>query len=340
MRFKICQKDLIEALTNLVRITSKTQPDIYIKPAEDNYLILSSTNARLILTYKIKADEISGEEISIEAKKFYEIVSRLDGLIEFDNGIIKNKKRKITIGVKSENLVKLFDVLNNKQSIVIDLEDFKKVVKKRLFACSKQEYAEALKSVFINNNEIITCNSNLLSLGKLKEPIDSILLSQETVNEIIKIFKSDKIYFINENNKLIFYNDITTLIGYKVNANYPKYEQLLPKYSTKKIKLPKAEILKNLELMLIVADKEKPNVRLIFNENKLKLVNSVNNEDVIEVDIDYKGEKREIAFNINYLIDIFKNTDEDNEIQFINSSSSAVFTTSEDYNLLMPVLIK
>ena len=336
MKFKINQQDLIQPLSNLVRITSKLNPNIQIKPLDDETLELSSTNGSLILEYKIKADDISGEGVNIDAKNFYEVVSRLDKQIEFDNGVIKNGKRKLTIGVDTNINSKVVS-LPNKTCLDINLIDFKQVVKNRLFACSKQEYAEALKLVCVNGDEIVTCDSNVLSIGKLKESIGDMLLTQELVNELIKIFECDSVKLIDDNNKLIFFNGDITLIGFKVVAQYPKYQALLPKYSTNKIKLPKDEIIKNLELMSIVADRGKPKVKLIFENDKLQMINAFNSEDIMELDIDYKNDKREIAFNIEYMKNVLKNSDGEVELQFNDPLSAAVFTTENDYTICMPV---
>jgi len=338
MKFKIHQQDLIQPLSNLVRIASKMQPNIQIEAFENNIMKLSATNGSLILEYKIKADEISGEGVNVEAKNFYEIVSRLDKQIEFDNGLIKNGKRKLTIGI-DVNINSKVVSLPDKASLNINLIDFKQVVKNRLFACSKQEYAEALRSICINGDEIVTCDSNVLSIGKLKDPIGEILLSQELVWELIKVFDCDSVKMINDNNKLIFFNENITLTGFKVNADYPKYKQLLPKYSSNKIKLPKDEIIKNLELMSIVASKDKPTVSLIFENDKLQIVNVANKEDVMELDIDFKDDKKQIAFNIEYLKNVLKNSDGDIELQFENPLSAAIFTTANDYIILMPTKV-
>ena len=339
MQFKVKKDDILLPLSNLVRITSKKQSDIQIEKIEDNTIRLSSTNENLILEYNIKVENVTGEGVMVNAKNLYNIVDKLDGEIEFIDGIIKNKRKQIQIGVKSDLTIRI-EAIENKETIDIDLNDFKKVIKNRLYACSKNDFQEALKSICIDGNKIVTCDSNVLSMGEIKQPIGNMLITQELANEIIKIFDGDTIKLVDEDKKLIFIDNNKRLTGYKVATLYPKYQQLLPHYSTAKIKLPKDEIIKNLELMQVVAPKEKPVCKFEFKKDKLLMTNTANKYDVIELDIENNGIDITIAFNINYFINVLKNSKGEVEMQVENPLSAAVFTTEEDYNLLMPVSLK
>ena len=337
MQFTIGQFELIQPLSNLLRNTSTVQSYVQIEKVNDNEIKLTSSNGSIILQYKLLAKIVAGEPVMVNAREFFDIVSKLDGIIDFNDGLIKNGKRKIKIGVINECHYKLDEI--TKEAKTIDLTDFKSVIKNRLFACAKGEFQQILQCLCINNNEVCATDGNILSIGHFKTDLGELLINQNLANEIIKCFDCNEINLIDDTNKIIFYTDTIKLIGYKVSGLYPKYQQLIPHYDMKPITLNKNEIINNLELMLIVANKTAPTVIFNFENNKLTLKER-NEASTADVEVSYDLEPFEIAFNINYLISILKNCTGDGvEMQFNDSLGACVIKTDSDWNLIMPVKI-
>ena len=329
MQFTIGQFELIQPLSNLLRNTSTVQPYVQIERVNDNEIKLTSSNGSIILQYKLLAKIVAGEPVMVNAREFYDIVSKLDGVIDFNDGLIKNGKRKIKIGVVNECRYNIDNIQG--QAKTIDLTDFKAVIKNRLFACSKQEFQQVLQCLCINNNEVCATDGNIMSIGHFKSDLGELLINQNLANEIIKCFDCNEVNLIDDENKIIFYTDTIKLIGYKVSGLYPKYQQLIPYYNMKPIVLNKNEIINNLELMLIVADK---------TENNKLTLKERNEASTADVEVSYDLEPFEIAFNINYLISVLKNCTGDSvEMQFEDSLGACIIKTDSDWNLLMPVKI-
>ena len=339
MKFTIYKNDIINQLSNLSRVTSKIQPNINIIADNDN-IILNSTNGSIILQYKLKANDISGESVSVNAKEIYSLFDRLQGKIEFNNGAIKCGKIKLKIGV--EKNIKLEPTsLPFNEGKIINLNNFKEVIKKRLFACSKSEYQEIIKNICINGKEACSTDSNILSLGTFEQEIGEFLIPQEVANEITKCFEGEEIEIAEEGNKVLYKNDNVELISFKVNGAFPKYEQLLPKFTSGGAKINSKDLLKNLEILSLIATENK-RVKLTLENNKLLLsVISSNNSGDIEQEIEYTDDKFEVYFNIDYLISMLKNIGSENIIfRFDNPSSACTFETATDYTLIMPMLVK
>lgn len=337
MQFTIGQFELIQPLSNLLRNTSPQEHYKYvqIEGVNDNEIKLTSSTGSIILQYKLQAKLVTGEPVMVNAKEFFDIVNKLDGVIDFNDGLIKNGKRKIKIGVINECRYKLDEITQEPK--IIDLTDFKNVIKNRLFACSKQEYQQVLQCLCINNDEVCATDSNIMSIGHFKSDLGELLINQNLANEIIRCFDCENVNLVDDNSKIIFYTDTIKLIGYKVSGIYPKYQQLIPHYEMKPIVLNKNEIINNLELMLIVADKVTPTVIFNFENNKLTLKER-NEASTAEVELNYDLEPFEIAFNINYLIAVLKNCTGDNvKMQFKDNLGACVIKTEYDHNIIMPV---
>ena len=86
-------------------------------------------------------------------------------------------------------------------------------------------------------------------------------------------------------------------------------------------------------------------IRMVVEENNLKLIsnNSEHEEAEEEIEIDYKGDKIDIGFNVTYLIDVLTNIQSEKlTIAFSDSSSSCLVTIpkNKEYKyVVMPMRI-
>ena len=336
MKFTVYKDDIINQLNNLQRVTSKAQPNILIK-AEDDFIVLSSTNGSIILEYKIEARNVSGEAVSVNAKEIYSIFDRLQDKIEFDNGKIKCGKIKLQIAIE-ENIKLEPTSLTFNEGKIINLNNFKEVIKKRLFACRKDDVNAILRSICINGNEVCATDSNVLSLGIFEQEIGNFLISQEVVNEIIKCFDGENIEIAEQGNKVLYKSDNVKIIGFKVVGEYPKYKQIIPHYTCEGVELISKNLLKNLEILKLIVDEYKK-IKFTLKENKLLLsVLTTKNIGEIEQEVKYKGENFEAYFNVEYFIDIIKNCNSEKVImKFDNPISPCTFEANNDYMILMPM---
>lgn len=337
MKFTVYKGDIINQLSNLQRITSKTQPNIIIK-SEDDFIILSSTNGSIILEYKIEARNVLGEPISINAKEMYSIFDRLQDKIEFNNGEIKCGKIKLKIRVE-ENIKLEPTSLPFNEGKIINLNNFKEVIKKRIFACRKDDVNTILRNICINGDEACATDGNVLSLGKFEQEIGNFLISQEIVNEILKCFDGDEIEISEQGNKVLYQSKNVKLIGFKVTGEYPKYKQIIPHYTSKGVELISKDILKNLEIFKLIVDEHKK-IKFSLKENKLLLsAITLNNSGDIEQDVEYKDKEFEAYFNVEYFIDVIKNCNAEKvTMKFDNPDSPCTFEANDDYMILMPML--
>lgn len=345
MQFNIRQSDLINPLVNLLRNTSNVNNElksIQIEAISSDRIRLISSNGVNILEYILPALDVAGDTVMVNAKDFTEIVNRLRGLIKFDNGSIKCDNKKVKIGIINEFYL-TSDNTTPENSKQFDFNDLKNVIKNRVFACGEQSSA-VLNSLCVNNNEIAATNGNILSIGTLSTEtgFDNLLISQNLAKEIIQCFEGETVNIGTVGSKIVIYDDTLKLTGASVSGNYPKYSQLIPNNYAKRVMLEKNILIDNLDLMSVIADTKSPIVKLTFDKGKLTLESEYSgSEGVSELEVDYTFEPMTIAFNINYLIGVLKNTNDDVvELQLGNSNlSPAVVRGSNETTVIMPVKV-
>jgi DNA polymerase III sliding clamp (beta) subunit (PCNA family) len=346
MQFNIRQSDLINPLVNLLRNTSNVNNElksIQIEAISSDRIRLISSNGVNTLEYTLPALDVAGDTVMVNAKDFTEIVNRLRGLIKFDNGSIKCDNKKVKIGIMDQSYLTSENTMpeNVKQ---FDFNDLKSVIKNRVFACGEQSSA-VLNSLCVNNNEIAATNGNILSIGTLSTEtgFENLLISQNLAKEIIQCFEGEIVNIGTVESKIVIYDDTLKLTGASVSGTYPKYSQLIPNNYHKRVMLEKNILIDNLDLMSVIADTKSPIVKLTFDKGILRLQSEYSgSEGVSELEVDYTFEPMTIAFNINYLIGVLKNTNDDVvELQLGDTNlSPAIIKGHNELSLLMPVQIK
>lgn len=346
MQFNIRQSDLINPLVNLLRNTSNVNNElksIQIEAISSDRIRLISSNGANTLEYTLPAEQVQGDTVIVNAKDFTEIVNRLRGLIKFDNGSIKCDNKKVKIGIMEQSYL-TSDSTTPENVKQFDFNDLKSVIKNRVFACGEQSQA-VLNSLCVNNNEIAATNGNILSIGTLSTEtgFDKLLISQNLAKEIIQCFEGEVVNIGTVGSKIVIYDDTLKLTGASVSGTYPNYSQLIPNNYAKRVMLEKNILIDNLDLMSVIVDTKSPIVKLTFDKGKLTLESEYSgNEGVSELEVDYTFEPMTIAFNINYLIGVLKNTNDDVvEMQLGDTNlSPAVVRESKATSIIMPVQIR
>lgn len=333
MKFVAQQNKLAKTLSNLVRNTDSKFPmfaNIEIK-CINNTLVLSASNGKISIHEIVDADILETTPIAVPAQKFYEIVSRLDDLIHFDNGLITCGKHKLKMTIFRELEQPPVDF--NCETVQIHSEELKQALKGRLFACNKTSIG-VIGGVCLNGEEVVATDGNIMSLCKLDGvlPFGEKILDSKIADEIIKTFDNEINVGFN-NSKIIIKTDKIKMSGILLDGVYPEYKQIIPvpRYS---VNLNKQEILRVLEIIKLTADKQN---HCYFEFKNDKLIIGTN-DGSSEIDIKYNDEPMKIWFNINYMSDCLKNISSDIvNFGFIAPLNACIIEAGNEKTLIMPV---
>ena len=110
----------------------------------------------------------------------------------------------------------------------------------------------------------------------------------------------------------VFFHTGATAISVKlIEAQFPPFEQVIPKESERLATMSKDALLEALKRIVIVASDKTSGVKLALSEGTLRI--SSENPDVgegsEELEVRYHGQPLEIGFNARYLIDILNQVD-------------------------------
>ena len=333
MKFNIQQTELNAVLQNLVRNTNtKFEQFSFIRLiTKENNLILQATNGEVSMECRLDVSMSDTGIILVNARKFTDIVSRLSGVITFDDGVIYAGKSKLKIETKQDEGYSFVEPIEA-DSIALNIKELQTGIKNRLFACDTLNI-NTLSGVCFNKDEIVTCNGSILAKYTLSEqlPFDTVVLTNKLCQEILKCFDNETVQVSMTNNKVMFKSDKITLIGRLLDGKYPQYRALIPHHECHAT-INKSLVINAIELLKLIDEKS-----CTFNFDENTLVISVGDSNT-EIDIKYIGVEMSITFNSNYMINCLKNIDSEViDFGFTDNRTGATLSTDKELTLLMPI---
>jgi DNA polymerase-3 subunit beta len=329
MEFKIARETFLDGIQKTLGIVEKktTIPilnNVLLK-AETNKIKIIATDREISLISDYEADVAEKGEITISAKKIYEMVREIQG--EIINFVQKNNIVKISCqrafykipGLPAEDFpsiaddqdIPLFQVkggvikdLINKTSFAMATDETRKNLNGVLLEASMDGSSSILRMVATDGHRLAMSKSAALEIAiKIGK---GIIIPRKGLLEIKKIIDENEDVKIGlHKNMFIVKTENTILKVGLVDADYPDYKKVIPTEKGISVTLEKESFLHALRRMSVVSSERYGGVILSFAKGKLTL-NSTNldvGEATEEIDIEYDGEVIDSGFNVNYLID-------------------------------------
>lgn len=337
----------------------------FLFETEGDKIKLSSTDLEIAVKCHIKGEIVEEGGITIPAKRFADIIKELSSETEIDikaddtNQInIKSGKSKFTLMGISKTEYPVIPEFPKENNFTVKKEIFASMLKKTVFAVSKDSQRYVLNGVYFIVEEgslkmvatdgrrlayVMTEGIDAKIKGKAIVPTKAVsdilrLISAENKTEDVKIGIAD-------NQCAVEIGDITFL-STLIEGIFPNYEQVIPKKTESRIKLSVKDTLSAVKQMaLLTGDRLSSDrsaaVKFYFSPNILRISASTAGlgSGEVEVEIDYKGEPSEINFNPNFIKEVLQNMDEDFTIfAFTNALNPATLSPEKDTNYLCVVM--
>ena len=144
-----------------------------------------------------------------------------------------------------------------------------------------------------------------------------------------------------DENQILVRTSRAVLVSSLVQGNFPKYEDVIPKESTKKATIETGQFEHRIRQAALLTNEESRGVRLAFAEKEATLSSRApeTGEATVTCPITYEGEPMEVAFNPAFLIDALRVVNTDTVTLDMNAANKpAVMKAGSDFlYVLMPV---
>jgi DNA polymerase-3 subunit beta len=330
MEFKINRNTFLDGIQKTLGIVEKktTTPilnNVLLK-AENNHLKIIATDREISLISDYEADIAEKGEITLSAKKLYEMVREIQGdLVHFTksaNNIIKVTSQRAVYKIPGLPADDFPNVAESQDVTFYNIPGqlLKDLINKTSFAMASDETRKNLNGVLLETStdgsnhiwRMVATDGHRLAVAKVStadpcpEMTKGMIIPRKGLMEVKKIID------INENigiglhkNMFVVKTDNTILKVNLVDAEYPDYKRVIPSEKGIAVTLDKESFLHALRRMNVVSSERYSGVIISFTEGKMTL-NSTNldvGEATEEIDIAYTGEDMDVGFNVNYVID-------------------------------------
>jgi DNA polymerase-3 subunit beta len=351
MKFRTDRANLHQAASKLLSIVppKSTLPILsnILFDLDKSKLSLKVTDLDVSMTATIDVDAQKGGAIAIPAKVFYEIVRELP---DFDLEISTYENRmeiKCGAGVykmsgfPSDDFPKLPDVHVGRQ-VKIDGKVLSRMVRKVLFAVSRDETRPALNGVLWHTSEdglnmVATDGHRLAKITrgdlKITGSGKDIIVPPKVLDNLVKLMGDDpgEVGIIVNEGSVVFLLEGTILTSRLLEGPYPNYEQVIPKDNTKQATVDKEILQAAVRRVAILSNSLTHQVKFSLKSDELELLTTnfdFGGEAKENLKINYGADQMDIGYNAIYITDILKQVD-GNEVVFeLNTPTTAAIVKS------------
>ncbi|WP_404451542.1 DNA polymerase III subunit beta [Virgibacillus necropolis] len=270
--------------------------------ADQSGLKLIGSNAEIVIEKFLPLNDGNEHKLEIHsygsivvpAKYLSEVVKKLPSRIHFkvtENNLIKIQSEDVITKLKGLNAAEYPSIpeVNLQNSISISGKEFNETIKQTVFAVASNDSRPALTGVNMAFDENkLTCvatNSHRLALKEIEIDStikDSIVVSQTTLKELIKLINSETstIHISFSDNYVLFMGNNMRLFSRLIEGNYPEISKLIPKDSRTVLTLDSKRFSQGIDrACLFATESRNNNVRLKIKDGS-KLIISSNTAEV------------------------------------------------------------
>ncbi|MBI3590859.1 MAG: DNA polymerase III subunit beta [Candidatus Melainabacteria bacterium] len=367
-----------ELFKKVVSCTTRATSSKAIQPILNNILlscangsmVVSATDLDLAIECKLPANISKPGKVTLPAKKLDEIVSKAPGE-EVSISIDKNQNAKILSdrskfqisGTSSEEFPEIIKRGEEEKVYSIKQDELLRAILLTSFATSKFETTSILSGANFeisgNKFEIGATDGSRLaryvgSMDGSTKTKQSVVIPGRALAELERLLVSfkdgnDIVQFYFMPGQIIFQNNDFSLSTRLITGTFPTYDKLIPKEQPHKAVFSRTQLLSALERVAILANERTNVIKLSFTKGSKTVQLNANSPDhgnaTDEVDVEYKGNDLEVAFNYKYLSEVLRNLQLEKVLLELDTSLSPILLKigDADYSytyLIMPVQLR
>ncbi|WP_424245562.1 DNA polymerase-3 subunit beta [Elusimicrobium posterum] len=315
----------------------------FLMEAEGGKIKLMRTDMEMASIHYINAEIIEEGSITIPLKEVSDILKNLPNDKEInitagdDNKVhIKCGKAKFWVIGTPKSEYPLIPEIDKTNTVTLKTKDIADMVEHTIFSSSTQETRYVLNGLLWVKNganlEIVATDGRRLALAV--NPLESdlkdfkIIIPTKILNELLRYFSINKptdettMLMSVAANQVSFNINETTYISRLIEGNFPNYEQVIPNKKVSSLFVSSKELMGATKRASLCASDLGGTVKFNLDSDLLTITASSQKMDFTdELKVEYAGDKFEISFNPQYVLDVLKNISADKvEFSFVNAA--------------------
>ncbi|MBN2803003.1 MAG: DNA polymerase III subunit beta [Deltaproteobacteria bacterium] len=342
MRITLSKKCFLTAMSKTSNIADKKSSmailsNVLIAIQDDHSVKIATTDLNLSASGIFPAKVFEEGAITLPAKTVHEIVKSMpegDILVATEGGSVKITSGKIEfeiLGLPADDFPSIPEE-NDITFFEINTDIFAKMIEKTAFSISNDETRPHINGAFFQGDgkvlRMVTTDGHRLTKIELK--VDqagfynfSMIIPVKAIHEIRRLLNDgdDVVKLGTKEGSLFFKKDITiekavddepeisaefVFVSKLIEAEFPPYDQVIPKSLDKSIVIPKWELIEALKRVILISSDQSHGVKFSLSEGVMEV--SSDNPSIgkgkTPIDVNYEWDDMNIGFNAKYFIEV------------------------------------
>ena len=325
-------------------------------------LTLVATDIEIQITTGVSLEGEAEGSVTVGARKLQDILRSLpeESTVSLD---MDDKRLVVKAGKSRFSLQTLpaedFPQMNlnpaNQVSFTVTQKSFKHLLGHTQYAMAAQDVRYYLNGMLLqvegNALRSVATDGHRLAFAQMdiSESLErqEVILPRKSVLELARLLADteDPLNITLAHNQARFSFGDVVFVTKLIDGKFPDYTRVIPPSFTQELILNRVALSQSLQRARILSNEKFSGVRLILEDGVLKIsaANAEQEEAQEEIEVDYNGDRLDIGFNVNYLLDVLSHvSDETVAWRFNDSNSSALFGPIDSTNfkyVVMPMRI-
>jgi DNA polymerase-3 subunit beta len=331
MEFTIHRDDLLKGLQKAQSVAEKRSSmpilsNVLIELVQED-LHLTATDLEVSFSGAYSARVIQAGAITVQARKFYEIVKELPAQ-EVRVLARENQWLHISSGSTEYNLVGLSadefpKVMKSEAVEWVELETatLKDMIERTIYAVSTEETRYNLSGIYFEkvkiddqmNLRLVATDGHRLSLvDRTLAEVEKlgftkgVIVPRKGMQELVRLLEeSERVHIAFADNTAIFKIGESTIMMRLVDGEFPDYDTVIPKKATRVLNVERIKFMEMLRRMSIISTERYRGVRCNISLDRMEIIS--NNPEIgdarEDLPVTYQGEEMTAAFNPRYFLD-------------------------------------
>jgi len=324
----ICAKsDLSVAVGTAARaVSSRSTLSILaniLTQAAENSLTVMGTDLEIWIQCTVPAEVKEPGAVAVPADIFSAVVNSLpddDVCLQCEDSrlIVKHEPSDYTILSQGAEEFPALPEVGDEASFEVQQGLLQGLLRTTIFAASRDEtraiLTGALMEIQGDRFSVVATDTHRLALRRrrLATPVEqamSVIVPARSLQELVRLLDADAdtpVRISLASNQIEFVRDNVTLVSRVIDGQFPNYEKVIPREVERRITASVSQLLSTLRRVAIVA-RENANKAIMTARGDRMIIEAESQEvgrGYEEIPIRLEGDEIEIAFNVEYIIDV------------------------------------
>src|SRR6478736_3787261 len=326
MRFSLPREALLKPLQQVVNVVERRQtlPVLanLLVQVEDGRLSMTGTDLEVEMVSRAAVDEAQPGEVTIPARKLFEIVRALpDGAKVAisqtgDKVTVQAGRSRFTLATLPANDFPAIEDLELVERVRVSEAALKELIERTAFAMAQQDVRYYLNGLLLDlKDDSLRCvatDGHRLALceAALSAPVQTrkqIILPRKGVLELQRLLEGGdrEVELEVGRNHLRMRREDVSFTSKLIDGRFPDYDAVIPIGADKEVRIDREVLRAALQRAAILSNEKYRGVRVEVSPGQLKISahNPEQEEAQEEVEADTRVSDLAVGFNVNYLLD-------------------------------------